>query len=257
MSQALVHKAAGVLVVNDPYSGKSATEKRKTELNQAAEKIADLAEQFVAIDASNAEKLTEGRNSLVAAVNQRKSLKEAHTSPNDDPLMSFGYAGHGENTSLPPAFHITQKLANKMLASVSRKLESLETDIDAELKPQSMVVEGWKVRGTVSMERVKTEIYNVVGVIDGEGPLAEETIVIGAHYDHVGRGGMNSLAPGSMDIHNGADDNASGTVSLIELARRFGAAAQQKKPERRLVFIAFTGEEIGLLGSAHYCREPL
>ena len=104
---------------------------------------------------------------------------------------------------------------------------------------------------------MRTDVSNVIGVIDGEGPLANETVVIGAHYDHVGRGGQNSLAPGSSEIHNGADDNASGTVTLLELARRFGIKAQTKKPARRLVFIAFTGEEMGLLGSARYCKEPV
>lgn len=94
-------------------------------------------------------------------------------------------------------------------------------------------------------------------MIDGEGPLADETVVVGAHYDHVGRGGQNSLAPGSSEIHNGADDNASGTATLIELARRFGQRARQKPLPRRVVFIAFTGEELGLLGSARYVKQPV
>ncbi|HLJ11582.1 MAG TPA: M20/M25/M40 family metallo-hydrolase, partial [Planctomycetaceae bacterium] len=87
------------------------------------------------------------------------------------------------------------------------------------------------------------------------GPLADETIVVGAHYDHVGRGGPGSFVPDSNEIHNGADDNASGTVSLIELARRL--AARQEKLPRRIVFIAFTGEEMGLFGSARYTKEPV
>ncbi|MBT6497056.1 MAG: M20/M25/M40 family metallo-hydrolase, partial [Planctomycetaceae bacterium] len=86
-------------------------------------------------------------------------------------------------------------------------------------------------------------------------PLADETVVIGAHYDHVGMGGRGSLAPGSKAVHNGADDNASGTVALIELARRFGS--RDKKPARRIVFIAFTAEERGLIGSAHYVKNPV
>jgi Zn-dependent M28 family amino/carboxypeptidase len=85
--------------------------------------------------------------------------------------------------------------------------------------------------------------------------LADETVVIGAHYDHVGRGGPGSFVPGSNEIHNGADDNASGTVSLLELARRLGS--RQEKLPRRVVFIAFTGEESGLIGSARYTKEPI
>ena len=140
--------------------------------------------------------------------------------------MKFGYAGHGDNKPMPPAFHITQKLAGKLFAAIGAKQEDVEQQIDSDLKPRSAIVPGWKARGTLSMEKLKTEVFNVIGVIDGEGPLANETVVIGAHYDHVGRGGANSLAPGSNDIHNGADDNASGTISLLELARRYGEAAK-------------------------------
>jgi Zn-dependent M28 family amino/carboxypeptidase len=97
-------------------------------------------------------------------------------------------------------------------------------------------------------------VKNVVAVLEGEGPLADETIVLGAHYDHLGLGGAGSLAPWTTDIHNGADDNASGTATLLEAARRLATSGE--KPRRRIVFIAFTGEERGLLGSAHYVRQP-
>jgi hypothetical protein len=84
--------------------------------------------------------------------------------------------------------------------------------------------------------------------------LADETIVIGAHYDHLGFGGNGSAAPGVHEIHNGADDNGSGSTVLMEVARQLAAG---KKLPRRLVFIAFTGEERGLIGSARYVRNPL
>ena len=226
--------------------------------------VVDAAEKFVGTGGVITEpglpdplKQEEIRNALTAAVNQLTSVKSAGASPNDDALMKFGYAGHGDNKPTPPAFHITQKSAGKLFAALGVKQEELEQQIDADLKPRSAVVAGWKARGTLSMEKVKTEVFNVIGVIDGEGPLADETVVIGAHYDHVGRGGAGSLAPGSNDIHNGADDNASGTISLLELARRYGEAAKTKKPARRIVFMAFTGEELGLLGSARYCKEPV
>ena len=257
MAHAAAKKAAAVLFVNDVYSGRKAVEKRRDDAAKASEKVATSAEAFVAIDATDTEKTTAARNDLTAAVNQWKSVKAANASPNDDSLMKFGYAGHGDNKPVPPAFHITQKLAGKLFVALGVKQEELEQQIDADLKPRSAVVAGWKARGTLAIEKVKTEVFNVIGVIDGEGPLADETVVIGAHYDHVGRGGAGSLAPGSTDIHNGADDNASGTISLLELARRYGEAAKTKKPARRIVFMAFTGEELGLLGSARYCKEPV
>jgi hypothetical protein len=111
---------------------------------------------------------------------------------------------------------------------------------------------------SVSIDTVRREVsaYNVVGILDGSDPtLKNETIVIGAHYDHLGRGGEGSLAPRSGEIHHGADDNASGVAGVLELARVF--TAQTAKPRRTIVFIAFSGEEEGLLGSSYYVNHPL
>ena len=257
MNQAVTRKAAAVVFVNDYYTGRKAAEKRKEDLAKATDAVAAAAEEHTAVDLNDTEKVTATRNKLVAAVNQLKAVRKSNEAANDDALMKFGYAGHGDAKALPPAFHVTQKRADQLLAGLGKKLGDLETAIDQDFKPRSAIIPGWKVRGALSMEKVRADVFNVIGVIDGDGPLADETVVIGAHYDHVGRGGQNSLAPGSNDIHNGADDNASGTVALLELARRFAKAAQTKKPARRIVFMAFTGEELGLLGSARYCREPV
>ncbi len=109
---------------------------------------------------------------------------------------------------------------------------------------------------TTDVARSEVPAYNVVGVLEGSDPiLKNETIILGAHYDHLGRGGEGSLAPGVGEIHHGADDNASGTAGLIELARVF--SAQRHKLKRTLVFIAFGGEEEGLLGSNYYVNHPL
>jgi len=111
---------------------------------------------------------------------------------------------------------------------------------------------------TLATDVVRAEVpaYNVIGVLEGSDPvLKNENIVIGAHYDHLGRGGEGSLAPRSGEIHHGADDNASGTAGVLELARIF--SAQRPKLKRTLVFIAFSGEEEGLLGSNYYVNHPL
>ena len=111
---------------------------------------------------------------------------------------------------------------------------------------------------TTQIVRNETPAYNVVGMLEGSDPLLKnEVIVIGAHYDHLGRGGegTGSLAPRSGEIHHGADDNASGTAGVLELARLF--SAQKPRPKRTLVFIAFGGEEEGLLGSNYYVNHPL
>ncbi len=98
-------------------------------------------------------------------------------------------------------------------------------------------------------------VKNVIGLIPGHGSLAGQVVVLGAHYDHLGLGGAGSLDPDSVGVvHNGADDNASGTVALIETAR---ILSRRSAPElRTIVFVAFTAEEIGLIGSDHYVKNP-
>ena len=99
------------------------------------------------------------------------------------------------------------------------------------------------------------EAKNVVGILDGSGALASQVVVVGAHYDHLGLGGSSSLDPDSVGVvHNGADDNASGTAALIEVARLL--SQQTVRDQRTVVFVAFTGEEMGLLGSDHYVKNP-
>ncbi|HEY3105070.1 MAG TPA: M20/M25/M40 family metallo-hydrolase, partial [Pyrinomonadaceae bacterium] len=107
---------------------------------------------------------------------------------------------------------------------------------------------------SIDVERRESPSFNVVGILPGSDPkLKNEAIVIGAHYDHLGLGGEGSLAPREGDIHHGADDNASGVAGVLELARIFSA----QKPRRTIVFIAFSGEEEGLIGSNYYVNHPV
>jgi hypothetical protein len=96
--------------------------------------------------------------------------------------------------------------------------------------------------------------YNVVGILPGSSPeLRNEVVIVGAHYDHLGLGNFGALDPDSAGlVHNGADDNASGTAALVHVARRL----RGDPPKRTVVFIAFGAEEVGLLGSASYVRNP-
>lgn len=99
-------------------------------------------------------------------------------------------------------------------------------------------------------------VRNVVGVLPGRGRLAGQAVVLGAHYDHLGYGGFGSLDPDSAGVvHNGADDNASGTAALIETARIL--AHRRAEDVRTIVFVAFTAEELGLIGSSHYVKHPV
>jgi len=96
---------------------------------------------------------------------------------------------------------------------------------------------------------------NVIGILPGRDPvLRNQTVILGAHYDHLGLGGFGSLDPDSTGaVHNGADDNASGVAALIQVAARLAVSP----PARTVVFIAFSGEELGLLGSAYYVKAPI
>ncbi|MEM7475549.1 MAG: M20/M25/M40 family metallo-hydrolase [Planctomycetota bacterium] len=171
----------------------------------------------------------------------------------------FGTVGVGM-----PIAHMKQDVANKLLSNSPIKtsegdelatIEAIEDTIDETLEPMSQAMEGWTAEFEFTFERVKAELVNVVGILEGEGPLANETVVIGAHYDHLGFGPYGSRRPNERAVHNGADDNATGTAAVMELARRF--AGQESKPKRRMVFVGFSGEERGLIGSNFYVRNPL
>jgi aminopeptidase YwaD len=125
----------------------------------------------------------------------------------------------------------------------------------ASARPALPSVQSYRVSLKVALIKKTVDAHNVIGIIEGRDPvLQNEAIVIGAHYDHLGRGGRSSLSPNSADIHHGADDNASGTAAVVELARKF---AKEKNNKRTLIFMAFGGEEEGLLGSKHYVNNPV
>lgn len=188
-------------------------------------------------------------------------VNDARTAPDKgrDNLLPFGYAGGevDQSASIPFAM-ITRELADEVLkAAGAPSLAESEKAIDEDLKPRSKPLDGVTVSEKYTIERKALKAKNVVAVLEGSGPTADETIVVGAHYDHLGRGGLfsGSLAMFSRDIHNGADDNASGTAMVLEMARRL---ARRPDPlPRRVVFMTFSGEEKGLLGSLHYVSSPL
>ena len=106
----------------------------------------------------------------------------------------------------------------------------------------------------VTVEPLSADVANVVALLPGSDPLlTDQVVVIGAHFDHLGRGGEGSMEPDSRAIHNGADDNASGTAVMLEVARRLMSGPS---PGRSVLFVGFNGEERGLLGSGFYVTNP-
>jgi hypothetical protein len=249
--------AAAVVFVNDAVTAAEDQEKARTEVEEAREAVVTAAEQLAAIDPADTKPADEARRKLLGAVERLKAAREHVKTVKADSLMEFGYGGRAGSRTVP-IVHLTRAACDELLKAAGQKsVAEIEAEIDGDLKPRSVELAGWTAAGVTAVEKVETEVKNVIGVLEGEGPLAEETIVVGAHYDHVGRGSDGSLASPKErgQIHNGADDNASGTVTLLELARRLGGAG--KKYPRRIVFIAFTAEETGLIGSARYVKEPL
>ncbi len=170
----------------------------------------------------------------------------------------------GAATSRIPFVHVKRRVINDVLkksplvladGTKVDNLDDIERHIDKTLEPVSQPIENATATLKAGFSRKDVATSNIIGIIEGEGPHADEVIVIGGHYDHLGLGGFGSRAGGRREIHNGADDNATGTVGVMELARRF--AQRDKKPARTMVFIAFSAEEMGLLGARHYVENPI
>lgn len=150
------------------------------------------------------------------------------------------------------AVTISRKTADLILAQLGKTVEQLVQDGEKNAKGTISTLEKTKIELELKLTRQTQKTSNVIGVIEGSS-LKNEYVVIGAHYDHLGLGGSSSLAPDRKGIHYGADDNASGVAGLLELARIFSISRAQ----RSIIFAAFSGEEEGLLGSAHYVKSPL
>ena len=136
-------------------------------------------------------------------------------------------------------------------------LDRVAAEIDRDLTPRSTLLAAASVDYTEYLATRRQTVRNVIGILPGSDPARSgEVVVLGGHYDHVGLGTRFSSTPErSGEIHNGADDNASGIASLIEIARA-GMADRSRFP-RSLVFVAFAGEERGLFGSAQYVANPV
>jgi hypothetical protein len=171
-----------------------------------------------------------------------------------DKLISFGQA-KGSGAAKIPQVQLARATVDDVLqAALGKDLAQIDAAIENDLKPFTSPLDGWTCSGEITVRQIRADVKNILGVLEGSGPHANETIVLGAHYDHWGYGGEGSAAPGSQEIHNGADDNASGTAGIIELARRL--AGRDKPLGRRILFAAFTAEEHGLIGSEHYVSNP-
>ncbi len=167
-----------------------------------------------------------------------------------DELEKFGTADGPADAGIL-FVQVKEAVVAAWVKASGKDLATVENEIDKDAKPRSFALSGVDVRESVDVERVVKTAHNVLAYLPGQ---TDEYLIIGAHYDHLGLGGVYSLAPAlTGTIHPGADDNASGTAGVIELARRFAGAP---KPKRGILFMTFAGEELGLLGSGYYANHP-
>lgn len=178
-----------------------------------------------------------------------------HPGESDELLRFEEVSGPHEMTI--PVIQVKVDEVNRWLKPSGQTLDALRQAIDKDLSNHSMALESSsRLALSVDIERIHRAVSNVVAELPGSDPnLAGNFIVVGAHYDHLGLGDQNSLAPIQMgQVHHGADDNASGVSGVLELADAL--AHKSPRPRHSIVFVTFAGEELGLLGSAYYTQHP-
>jgi hypothetical protein len=150
--------------------------------------------------------------------------------------------------AMPRIIFVHRTVADELLKGTGHTLVELQKKIDSELKPQSFIIPGKRIKITEASENEEMILHNVAGWIEGSDPvLKNEFVVFSGHADHIGRAGDK--------INTGADDDASGCAAILEIAEAFQSL--ERKPLRSLLFLWVTGEEIGLFGSQSYVNNPL
>lgn len=172
----------------------------------------------------------------------------------EDLLMRFGSV-NGPVDSGILLVQAKNEAAAAWFQAAGKSLADVQDLINSISKPASFAFpETLRVGLTVTVENTHATVNNVLAYLPGQ---SDEYVIVGAHYDHLGRGNVDSLAPSQIgQIHPGADDNASGTAGVLELARHFAPLGKQGKLRRGILFMNFAGEELGLLGSAAWVKNP-
>jgi len=174
----------------------------------------------------------------------------------DDELIELRIDRNFSRAALP-VVHVKRPLAQQLMVTKATSIADIEAALIESMTPLGFVMND---KLSINIEVLKQEVttQNVIAMLPGSDPvLKNEFIVIGAHYDHLGWGGVGSGSrnPDTVAVHNGADDNASGTAAVLEIAERLALA--KNAPRRSILFMAFGAEEMGLLGSKFFTQNPL
>ena len=255
ISNAFEHEVKAVVFCTDEYDIRRNVAKAHKRWQAALDRLAEERAEFEKIESPTPEQIEDHRE-RIGGLSKGVEKCDEQLQDADDPLLPFTAGGRDAGARDFPIVFCRRAPLNRVLdAALGTDLSAVEARIDEGPTPRSAPLPGWRVVGEVNVERKEAEVKNVLAVLEGEGPLAEETLVIGAHYDHLGRRASGASGSDGGEIYNGADDNASGVAVLLEVARTL--AERDEKLRRRVLFIAFTAEERGLLGSNHYVRNPL
>jgi hypothetical protein len=170
----------------------------------------------------------------------------------EDQLTKFGSVNGPENAGIV-IVQVKNEAANAWFTVGGKSLAEIQNQINSSTTPTSFAFpDKLQISLAVNIEKTRATVNNVLAFLPGK---TDEYIIIGAHYDHLGYGNVDSLAPSQVgQIHPGADDNASGTAGVLELARLL--APRKGQLQRGILFADFAGEELGLLGSSEWVKEP-
>ncbi|HOM15728.1 MAG TPA: M20/M25/M40 family metallo-hydrolase [Thermoguttaceae bacterium] len=257
VANAREHGAAAVLICSDRFDLEKASAEARKSWYETKDRLAKMEEELKQkTKAGLPEAVLQAHRRQIEAVQKQLADLQHKLQPEYDPLMPFESGPPPARKDEIPVIYCRRAVVDPIVqAALGKDLTTIEAEIDHTLKPQSGPLDAWRAAGKVDIQTQSVEIKNVVALIEAQGPLAQQHIILGAHYDHLGYGGLGSLNPWRRSIHPGADDNASGTVVLLESARLL--AERKGKLKRSVLCIAFTGEERGLVGSRHYVNNPL
>ena len=203
--------------------------------------------------------LTQHSQLVTKAINARNHgaravvLVNGQLQPGEEDLLTrFGSVSGPKDAGIL-LVQVKNAEAEKWFAAAGKSMAELQGQINHGGKPASFAFpDAVRISVNVGIENTQATVNNVLAYLPGQ---TDEYVIVGAHYDHLGRGNFDSLAPSQIgQIHPGADDNASGTAGVLELARYF--APMKGKLRRGILFANFAGEELGLLGSAEWVKEP-
>ena len=203
--------------------------------------------------------LTQHSQLITKAINARNHGAKAIVVVNgklgdgeEDLLTRFGSVSGPEDVGIVMV-QVKNAVADSWFQAAGKSLKEVQDQINSSTKPASFALpDTLRLSLNIDIETTRATVNNVLAWLPGQ---TDEYVIIGAHYDHLGRGNFDSLAPSQIgQIHPGADDNGSGTAGVLELARLL--APQRGQLKRSILFMNFAGEELGLLGSAAWVKNP-